>query len=151
VHLHWCLPMRSRIMFSWLLTNRHSHTLTMFWCDNAAHLSFPRTAFRTAPEVGSVIVLFLTLSFAGLAAFATSPHHSPLLCFLNFVFYCFWFVSNGKLCFSGSLRMSAKSFRTYWRYKPNMRTWRATIYHWVLDINTWLLSESNLFFISKLK
>jgi hypothetical protein len=51
----------------------------MFWCDNAAHLSFPRTAFRTALEVGSVTVLFLTLSFAGLAAFETTPHYSLLL------------------------------------------------------------------------
>ena len=32
-----------------------------------------------------------------------------------------------------------------------MRTWRAIICHWALDINTCLLPESNLFFISKLK
>jgi hypothetical protein len=61
----------------------------MFWCGNAAYLPFPRIAFRTALEVGSVTVLFLTLNFAGLAAFENFPSPQSAAALLIFVFYCF--------------------------------------------------------------
>jgi hypothetical protein len=69
-----------------MLINRHSHTLTMFWCDNAAHLSFPRTAFRTVLEVGSVTVFFSNIEFCRISSFRNCPSLQSAAVLLSFVF-----------------------------------------------------------------